>query len=378
VPEPVDGVRRRAYGRLRSSRPIAGAVAALTAVALSIGVAPIAAGAVVIPNPLGPIDLPLPDPTTTTTVPDPTTTTTTVPETTTTTAAPATTTTTAPRATTTTTRATRRTTTTTAAARGGGAASSGKQSSGPTTPGASTGSSRRVSGTSRAKVRTETPRFRSFAVGPSGATVAPATRGSNANANPNPNVLVPDRLRSAGSPAADPSGNAPGFDGAALAGVLLAAVTALVLALAQRDASRQRREQATLVAPGTLRLGRDESEAGVREQLQLMLAGGALTVTGSDCRSLQLLVQAAAHEGLEIRDPRGYIVRATNRLVRAYGVEPDRKRLPLRWAVGVGTPTVEVPDGYRYVLSRTGPEHEGRLLAFTPGTDMQLWSGDCL
>src|SRR3954451_24261377 len=106
VPEPVDGVRRPAYGRLRSSRPIAGAVAALTAVALSIGVAPIAAGAVVIPNPLGPIDLPLPDPTTTTTVPDPTTTTT-VPETTTTTAAPATTTTTAPRATTTTTRATR-------------------------------------------------------------------------------------------------------------------------------------------------------------------------------------------------------------------------------------------------------------------------------
>jgi hypothetical protein len=50
----------------------------------------------------------------------------------------------------------------------------------------------------------------------------------------------------------------------------------------------------------------------------------------------------------------------------------------LRWAVGVGTLTVEVPDGYRYVLSRTGPEHEGRLLAFTPGTDMQLWSGDCL
>jgi len=233
-----------------------------------------------------------------------------------------------------------------------------------------------VSATSRAKVRADAPRFRSFAVGPSGATVAPATRGADADANAN--VLAPDRLRSAASPATDPSGSARGFDGAALAGVLLAAVTALVLALAQRDASRQRREQATLVAPGTLRLGRDESEAGVREQLQLMLAGGALTVTGSECRSLQLLVQAAAHEGLEIRDPRGYIVRATNRLVRAYGVEPDRKRLPLRWAVGVGTPTVEVPDGYRYVLSRTGPDHEGRLLAFTPGTDMQLWSGDCL
>jgi hypothetical protein len=71
-------------------------------------------------------------------------------------------------------------------------------------------------------------------------------------------------------------------------------------------------------------------------------------------------------------------VRATNRLVRAYGVEPDRKRLPLRWAVGVGEPTIEVPDGYGFVLTRTGPREEGRLLAFAPGTQMLLWSGDCL
>src|SRR3954452_5173125 len=98
VPEPVGGVRWRAPGRLGSSRPLAGALlAALAAVALSIGVAPHSAGAdVVIPGPLGPIDLPLPDPlpdpTTTTTVPEPTTTTT-IPDTTTTTAAPTTTTT---------------------------------------------------------------------------------------------------------------------------------------------------------------------------------------------------------------------------------------------------------------------------------------------
>jgi hypothetical protein len=152
----------------------------------------------------------------------------------------------------------------------------------------------------------------------------------------------------------------------------------LVLALAQRDAARQRRSQATLVGAGALRLGRDESEAGVREQLRSMLAAGPFTATGSDCRSLQLLVQAAAHEGLEVRDPRGFVVAATNRLVQAYGVEPDHKRLPLRWAVEVGHPSMEVPDGYGYVLARTGPHDEGRVLAFTPGTEMRLWTGDCL
>jgi hypothetical protein len=39
---------------------------------------------------------------------------------------------------------------------------------------------------------------------------------------------------------------------------------------------------------------------------------------------------------------------------------------------------MEVPDGYGYVLARTGPHDEGRVLSFTPGTEMRLWTGDCL
>ncbi len=207
----------------------------------------------------------------------------------------------------------------------------------------------------------------------SGESVAPVTARGAQGAG------APDRLRNSFLRATDPaSRSSRGFDGSALAGFALAAVTALVLGLAQRDAAHQRRSQAVLVGPGALRLGRDESEAGVREQLRSMLAAGSFVATGSDCRSLQLLVQAAAHEGLEIRDPRGFVVAATHRLVQAYGIEPDRKRLPLRWAVEIARPTVAVPDGYGYVLERTGPHDEGRVLAFNPGTEMMLWSGDCL
>jgi hypothetical protein len=329
------------------------------AVVIGGGSARPAGADILLPSPLGPIAVPLPlptDPTTTTTVPDPTTTTT-APDPTSTTTAPGSTTTTAPASSTT--PRPRGTTTTTGPARGGVAASVGNETSGPAGPGATTG--------------THTRAARGPSTGANGAVIEPVTAGSASG------LLVPDRLGSAVAPAtAFAHGGSRGFDGSALAGILLAGATALVLGIAQRDAARQRRSQGSLVAPGTLRLGRDESEAEVRQQLQLMLAGGELTVTGSDCRSLQLLVQVAAHEGLEVRDPRGYVVRATNRLVQAYGVEPDRKRLPLRWAVGVGEPTVAVPDGYGFVLTRTGPQENGRLLAFSPGTEMMLWSGDCL
>jgi hypothetical protein len=354
--------------------------AALGAGALVCALAALPAAAdVTVPTPLGPIDVPLPDPTTTTTQPAPTTTTTApAPSTTTTTAPPVTTTTAPPRTTTTTTTArstttttgARRSTTTTAAARGG-AGSSGS-ASGPSRPRTAAPSSRH---------RTSTP-SNTLASGPRGAahgaaaasgeTISPTTAGSRAGGSSG-------RLRSdfARSAALAP-GHSRGFDGSALAGMALALATALVLGIAQRDAARQRRSQTALVGAGALRLGRDASESGVREQLNTMLVRGPFTATGVDCRSLQLLVQAAAHEGLEVRDPRGFIVRASNRLVRAYGSEPDHKRLPLRWTVEVAPATRRVPDGYRYVLERTGPDERGRVLAFSPGTDMRLWSGDCL
>jgi hypothetical protein len=338
----------------------AAAVAGCAVFALASTVGSHAAADLVVPIPLVPITVPLPDPTTTTTVPDPTTTTT-APDPTTTTTAPTTTSST-PR---------RSTTTTTSVARAGGGGTPANQVSGPTSPGA-VASSRRISRAPRAR-NADRPLFVVPTPFASGATIEPVTAASV------PGSLTPDRLRTDFARATTLApGNAHGFDGSALVGIVLAAATALVLALAQRDAARQRRSQATLVGAGALHLGRDESEAGVRDQLRLMLASGPFTATGSDCRSLQLLVQAAAHEGLEVRDPRGFIVRATNRLQRAYGIEPDRKRLPLRWAVDVSHPTLVVPAGYGYVMARTGPDDRGRLLAFTPGTEMLLWSGDCL
>jgi hypothetical protein len=372
----MTGVRARRHDRHRLGRAAAGSVL-VGALALTVAAAPAAAD-VVVPSPLGPITVPLPDPTTTTTLPPDTTTTTAPPDTTTTTAAPATTSTTRAPATTTTTRRARGTSTTTgrrATSTTAGAAATGRGGSGTAGGGAarpgvapsarrtrgSTASSAEVAGATAAR----TPSV-------SGETIGPVTSGSSAPAGDDP--LRSDFARAA----AFAPGHSSDFDGSALAGLLLALVTAVVLGLAQRDASRQRRSQPSLVGAGALRLGRDEDEAGVREQLRAMLVHGPFTATGTDCRSLQLLVQAAAHEGLEVRDPRGFIVVASDRLVRAYGSEPDHKRLPLRWAVEVADASVAVPDGFNYVLERTGPDRRGRRLAFVPGTEMRLWTGDLI
>ena len=364
----------RRGGRAGAARAVAGGLLVLGGVLLTVGVAPAGAD-IVLPSPIGPITVPGPgDPPPTTTPPptDPPPTTQPAPTTTT---APATTSTTAPGATTTTTRASRRSTTTTAGARGTGRSPSTGQAAGPAPRGA-TGGSRAANATSVLGARVSRGgATRGIVSTPSasGERIAPVTaRAGRATGSP-------DRLRDSFLRATDGAARrSRSFDGSALAGILLAGVTAVVLGLAQRDAAHQRRSQATLAGSGALRLGRDESEAGVREQLRTMLTHGAFVATGSDCRSLQLLVQAAAHEGLEVRDPRGFIVAATHRLVQAYGIAPDHKRLPLRWAVEVGHPTMAVPAGYGYVLARTGPTDDGRLLAFTPGTEMRLWTGDLI
>lgn len=132
------------------------------------------------------------------------------------------------------------------------------------------------------------------------------------------------------------------------------------------------------LAPQRMRVGRKDREFEVRDRLQQKIPLGALSVSGRDCRALQLLVKVAAHEGLEVRDPRGSIVRATARLVEAYGSDPDRKRLRLRWTVEVRHPTMTVPDRYRFVMQSAGPDGQGRVLVFTPGTELMLWDGDCV
>jgi hypothetical protein len=368
---------------------LAGAVPAV----LAIAPAPAAGADIVVPLPLPlpPIEIPDPlpvDPTPPPTIPDPTTTTTTAPPVTTTTTVAPTTTTTRPRPTTTTrprpTTTTRPRSSTTTSTRPVAAVTPGGRSGDGASPTARAGGSpsraTNAAGASNARRTARRAAVRATRAGSREPLVStgPGARADAGSAGARTPLLPTERVRRAVPSAGDDRGSPQRHDGTLLAGLLLAAATAVVLGLAQRDVAGQRRSELALVGPAALRLGRDDDEADVRTRLQLMLASGPVAVSGSDCRALQLLVRAAAHEGLEVRDPRGFVVRATNRLQRAYGAEPDSKRLPLRWSVEITRPTMEIPEGFEFALARTGADDQGRVLAFTPGTDVLLWSGDCL
>ncbi len=161
-------------------------------------------------------------------------------------------------------------------------------------------------------------------------------------------------------------------------GVLLAAATALGLALRERDARGRRASRLGALVGQPLIVDRNDGESDLRRRLDAAVAHGQVNVSGSDARSMQLLVKVAAYRGLEIRDPQGFIGAATERLVDAYGSVPDRKRIGLRWAVIVSTPTVEVPQDQPYVVQHTGPAGEGRRLSFAPGASVLLWDGELL
>jgi hypothetical protein len=160
--------------------------------------------------------------------------------------------------------------------------------------------------------------------------------------------------------------------------ILLATVTGLGLALRERDARGRRTARLRALIGQPLSVRRNDSEEDLRARLSSALAHGQLNVSGTDARSMQLLVKVAAYEGLEIRDPQGFIGAATERLVVAYDSAPDRKRIALRWAVIVSAPTVEVPTDQPYVVQRTGPAGEGRRLSFAPGSTVLLWDGELI
>ena len=269
----------------------------------------------------------------------------------------------------------RRTTTTTVGASAARRRSTTKQASGPTRPGATTGPSRRTSISARRPDRAPVPR----------AVSRRARRAERRDRRARhrrlgAGRLAPDRLRSDfAASAADPCRGAvtastarrsPGSCSPGRPRWCSGSRSATPPA----NAGRRPRSS----APGALRLGRDESEAGVREQLQLMLASGAFTATGSDCRSLQLLVQAAAHEGLEVRDPRGFIVGPRTGSCRPTASSPTASACRCGGRSRSGRRRSRSPTATGTCSTRTGPDREGRLLAFTPGTEMVLWSGDCL
>lgn len=367
-------------GKIRPGRPrlrliAIGGAALVGAVMLSVGLVPASrVGADIIIDPSLPTD-----PTTVPTTTPPTTTPpTTAPPTTTTTAPPTTTTTRPPvittRPTTTTTRAT--TTTSRAATRSGSTGGSSTS----VAAGTSSSAGVRVPAAQRkvlaAKAKREAIKLR-------GASPLPGlspTRGGALPVDVSPRVIT---RKTAGGRTADvtqlnrrataagASGNSLMTFGLILAGALLFGVAAWRVI-----AARRRGPRAAFGAP--LFVDRDATEIEVRDALIALLANGPNDVSGSDCRSLQMLVKVAALEGLEIRDPEGYVPRASERLVAAFGFESDRKRLPLHWRVTAGHRSVAIPDGAQYVMQETGPEGLGRRLAFSPGTPLDLWDGDCL
>lgn len=171
------------------------------------------------------------------------------------------------------------------------------------------------------------------------------------------------------------TGEANALDPLNIAAWLAAAIGAVLLAFGVRAVVRSRR-RATSDAP--LFVDRHAVEIEVHAALIALVAAGPIKVEGDDCRALQLLVKVAAIEGLEIHDPHGFVARASDRLVQAFGLDPDRKRLPLHWTVTVGHRSMVIPDGARYLMQETGPDGVGRDLAFAPDTPLDLWEGDCL
>ncbi|MEO6469111.1 MAG: hypothetical protein ABIP21_08425 [Acidimicrobiia bacterium] len=364
----------RAGGRPRLHLLAAGTAALLGAVALSVGLAPASrVGADIIIDPTLPTD-----PTTVpTTVPD-TTPPTTAPATTTTTAAPTTTTTRPPvittRPTTTTTRVT--TTTSQPATRSGSTGGTGTS----VATGTSTSAGVRIPAARRkvlaAKAKRETIKPRRAAP----LTDLAPTKGSAVPVDVSPRVL--DR-KAPGNRSADvtqlsrrTTSDSAGGNSLMNFGLILAGALLLGLLAWRVIAVRRRAPRSAYGAP--MFVDRDATEIEVRAALIALVANGPIDVSGSDCRALQMLIKVAALEGLEIRDPEGYVPRASERLVAAFGFESDRKRLPLHWRVTVGHRSVEIPDGAQYLMQETGPAGVGRRLAFSPGTPLDLWDGDCL
>lgn len=312
----------------------------------------------------GAIHLPFPHPSTTTSTP----TTTTPPEPSTTTTLPDTTTTSRP--TTTTSRPTTTTTRPTTTATGA------RQE-----PEVSAGTASKPA----ARTRAATPKKRSdrrivaapLPAPPPGPPAPPAEPGPPGDDSPlATGADPPDILRASNTVASRSTRDGfPTMPGAMLLAVAMVLGVGIA-AIAGRRRARSPEALARRIEGGALIVTRNRPEAETRAGLLRALRDGPVNVVGTDCRTLHVLVKVAAREGLEVSDPGGFVRRASRRLVDAKDLVPDRSRLPLRWAVVVERPTVDVSAGS--VMSRTGAGDDGRLLSFAPGTAVLLWNGDCL
>ena len=125
-----------------------------------------------------------------------------------------------------------------------------------------------------------------------------------------------------------------------------------------------------------VRLGPHESEDEIATKCRPLLAFGPVRVKGSDSWTLQRLVTVACQESLEIRDPRGALLRCADRLVNAHGSTRHGKRVRQRWTVEVLAPTVNVPEGCSHFVDGWGAGTDGRRVVFTQEAAVHLWERD--
>ncbi len=241
----------------------------------------------------------------------------------------------------------------------------------------------RTSTTTRAAARDRRRRVPVAAAGRNGGAGSPGARPSadgSSGAAPT-DARLPDtgggRAVALGGPDPGPAGPTDLFD--AMPGPLLLAGLILALVLGAAVLARRRARdpylRAAHLGAGAFVVERDDEESDVADRLAIGVRTGPVSVVGRDCRGLQLLVKVAAREGLEVVDPDGCLVQASRRLVDAKDLVPDRRKLPLAWAVTVERAQVPVTDGWN--VRGTGTP-DGRVLSFAPGSSLLLWDGDCL
>ena len=121
-----------------------------------------------------------------------------------------------------------------------------------------------------------------------------------------------------------------------------------------------------------LRVGVADSDEVIVRKIDEARSRGNAFVSGTDSRTLQRVVKAAARYGLEIRDPSGHLLMAGDRLNRARDYARHGARVRHRWAVQINRARVSFSESAAYRVERLGENPNGRRVVFDHGVEFDL------
>ena len=127
-----------------------------------------------------------------------------------------------------------------------------------------------------------------------------------------------------------------------------------------------------------LRVAADDSDEVIAAKIERVRAVGVAIVSGSDSRTLQRVVNIAARNGLEIRDPSGHLLVAADRLNHARDYVRDAARVHHRWVIQINGATVSFSGPLGYRVERFGGNPDGRRVAFDVGAEFDLATNHAL